>query len=142
MTVVKNQNDRYPKWPLSKMTVNFAPKWPMFQNDRYLYQNDRYFIPKWPLFGPKWPLFLVFQVTVILDNPKWPLIEIFYDQNDRFFDQNDRYCTKMTVMNQNDRYWSPKWPLWFPKMTVMYKNDRFRAKMTVIFTKMTVISWN
>ena len=76
MTVVKNQNDRYPKWPLSKMTVNFAPKWPMFQNDRYLYQNDRYCIPKWPLFEPKWPLFLGFQVTVILDNPKWPLIEI------------------------------------------------------------------
>ena len=25
----------------------------------------------------------------------------------------------MAVITQNNRYWCPKWPLWFPKMTVL-----------------------
>ena len=40
-----------------------------------------------------------FGTTIMTDN---------YDQNDRYNFHNDRYMTKMTVMDQNDRYLGPK----------------------------------
>ena len=142
MTLVEFQNDRYPKWPLSKMTVNLAPKWP-------LYQNDRYFIPKWPLFCTKmtvisrflsnghfghtemtviskisWPNWPLFKPKMTVKLPKWPLL------------------TKMTVIYaQNDRCGFPKWPLYLQKkLTVILvkkiiQNDRYGTKMTDMVRK-------
>ena len=122
MTVMKYQNDRCSKWPLSKMTVNLAPKWPLCQNDRYFTLKWPLFHTKWPLFCTKWPLFFVFSTTVILNILKWPLIWKNLDQIDRYFKPKWPLTTKMTVISKNDRYFSPKWPLWFPNMTVISPN--------------------
>ena len=91
MTVVKKQNDRYPKWPLI-----------LHQNDRcskmtVIYTRMIVFEPKWPLFIPKWPLFLEIKVTVIWTNHS--------DGESR------KFMIKMTVILQ-------KWPILITKMTV------------------------
>ena len=92
------QNERCSKLPLSKITVNLAPKWPLIRKNHY--QIDRYFQPKWPLFKTKWPLFkpklpfyVVRKLTVILE---------INGQNDRYLYQCDIFQMFWRNKHAND----------------------------------------
>ena len=105
----------YPILNLADTQVRSA--WTRMATQMTVIQNDC--CRKWPLLYTKKPV-IWYQNDSLFTNFEQASLWTYQDERSiqNIHNENDRYCgLKWLLRSQNNRYWWPKWSLWFPKMT-------------------------